>query len=375
MLRPTHAVIDLSALEENLQFIRSLVPRKGIAAVIKADAYGHGAVPIGKRLEKAGVNALAVATVEEGLELRQAGIQIPILILGGLMGSGEKAILEVLENRLTPVVHTEMVLPILEAEASKRATRLTFHLKLDTGMGRMGLLLKALPSFLAKLKECPHLALEGVLSHLAWREEDGYTNEQIIKFREACSLISKGYPSLVWHLANSAATMAKSPIAFDFPGTYWVRPGIMLYGVPPYLDWRGKENLKPVMSIKSKIALTKRVPAGTKVSYNCTYTTPQETRLALIPIGYADGFPWSASNQAQVLIGGKRFAQVGRVTMDMILVDIGIDSHVLVGDECVLLGSQGSETIRADDVARWAGTISYEILCRISKRMPRVYIS
>ena len=342
--------------------------------MVKADAYGHGAVPVAKTLVDSGFVALGVATAEEGIELREAGIQTPILVMGGLWGLGRPALQEMIRAELTPVVHSVEVLSLIEDAAQKLKQHLKAHLKIDTGMSRLGITLQALPNLLEVWQKSPHVTLEGVMTHLAWRDNAEHTRFQIEQFEIAAHKIQSALGKIpVWHVANSAAVIAGDPITFSFPGEYWVRPGIMLYGAAPYSEWEGKFPLKPVMELQSKVALIKQVPAGTKISYNATFTTSRASRLAVIPIGYADGYPWACANKGQVLIRGRRHPILGRVTMDMIIVDV-TDGPIQVGDAVVLLGEQGSEKISADEIAQWAGTIAYEILCGVSKRMPRSYL-
>ncbi len=373
-LRPTHAVIDLAALKHNYHEVQKRLPKNcGILTMVKADAYGHGAVPVAKVFEKEGATCLGVATVEEGVELRDAGLKKPILVMGGLLGSGEEAAQVMLKHHLIPVVHSAGVIDLLE-EISRRYGTLKIHLKIDTGMTRLGVTLQALPNLLARLKVSEHLKLEGVMTHLAFRQNEDYTKQQLQKFKEAGETILKVMGEVpIGHIANSAAVIEGSPIESFQTSQYWVRPGIMLYGIPPYPEYAKKVSLKPVMSLMSKIVLIKQVPKGTKVSYNCTYTTKRKSKIGVIPIGYADGYPWALSNKAHVLISGRRVPVLGRVTMDMIMVDLTDLPDVPVGDEVVLMGKQGDEKITADQLAAWAKTIPYEIVCGVSKRMPRVY--
>ncbi len=381
-LRPTQAIIDLNALKHNYsQVLKHLPKRCKVIGVVKADAYGHGAVPVAKTLEGCGVKSFGVATVEEGIELRQAGIRSQILILQGLLGMGEAAAKVLLEHQLTPVIHSVSTLGLWErlrrtTDKGQRTTdkKLPVHLKVDTGMTRLGITPQALPQFLEAFKQCRHLKLEGVMTHLAWRENEEYTRSQTDLFKEMGELIQKAVGKIpVWHLANSAAVLDGSPVEFPWAGEYWVRPGIMLYGIAPYPQYSDKADLKPVMSLASQIALIKHVPTGTKISYNCMYTTSRPSRLGVIPIGYADGYPWSASGKSMVLVEGKKVPVLGRVTMDMIVIDLTDLPEAKIGSETILMGKQGKETITADDLAHWAGTIPYEIVCRVSKRMPRVY--
>ncbi len=374
LFRPTWATVDLAALAHNYDLIKARVaPRCGIMAMVKADAYGHGAVQVSRALEKRGVRALGVATVEEGLELRDAGIKTEIIVMGGLMGMGSPASKKMVEANLTPVINSSGVLESLDADARATGRKIPVHLKIDTGMSRLGVRPESLDHLLGKIKQCPHLRVEGVMTHLAEADVADVSARQMNIFMASREKIEQTIGAIkVWHIANSMAVLRGEPV--DVPGAseVWVRPGLALYG-----DCNGcnfaKETLRPVMGLMSKAVLLKRVPAGARVSYGGTFTTKRQSRLAIVPIGYADGYPWALSNKASVLIRGQRAPVVGRVTMDMIVVDITEVDGVAVGDEVVLLGVQGNERITLHELASLAGTITYEILCGISKRMPRVY--
>ncbi|OGQ05418.1 MAG: alanine racemase [Deltaproteobacteria bacterium RIFCSPLOWO2_12_FULL_44_12] len=399
--RPTHAVIDLKALKHNYQEVVKRLPKGvGVLTMVKADAYGHGAVAVAKVFEACGAVCLGVATIEEGIELRQAGVKAKILVMappldlpqnedmvserlqgarssggvGGLWGEGKEAAEILLKHCLTPVVHSAGVIELLGEQAKVQKADVIVHLKIDTGMNRLGVTPQALPKVLKGLAKVPQVKLEGVMTHLAWRQNKENTDKQVKLFKEAGAKILATLGKIpVWHIANSASVMEGSPIEFDWASKYWVRPGIMLYGIPPYPEFSKKADLKPVMSLKSKVALMKQVPKGTKVSYNCTFTTKRSSCIGVVPIGYADGYPWSVAGKASVLVEDKRVPVLGRVTMDMIMVDLTDSPKAKVGSEVVLLGKQGAEQISADEIAKWAGTIGYEIVCRVSKRMPRVY--
>lgn len=373
--RPTFAEIDLGAIKHNFEAARSLLPPSaGIMAMVKADAYGHGAVSISKKLEECGVAAFGVATVEEGLELREAGIKTPIVVMGGLMGMGSPACGMMVGADLTPVVHSSTVLEFLEAVSKAAGKTIPIHLKIDTGMGRLGALPSSAKHLLETIKKCRHLKLEGVMTHFASAEDEEYTGHQLEVFSGVLAEIEKVAGKIhIVHVANSCALINKRWGEVRLGSQIWVRPGLMLYGGYPSDEYRKKVSLEPVMSLKSRVALVKRVPEGTNVSYGCTFTTKRKSRLAVIPMGYADGYPWSLSNKGLALVGGNRVPVVGRVTMDMIIVDV-TDTDASAGDEVVLLGKQGAEEITVAEFASLAGTIPYEIMCGISKRMPRVYI-
>lgn len=387
LFRPSWAIIDLGALEQNyLQIKKKLSDGLKIMAVVKADAYGHGAVPVSKMLEKLGVRALGVATVEEGIELRSAGIKTDILVMGGLMGVGLQASKKVIEAGLTPVIHSIDVLNMLDADvcatrekaAAGIATgtagkKVGVHLKIDTGMGRLGIRPELLPKVLERIKKCPHLFIEGVMTHLAEGNDAEPSMKQMEIFMSCKSMIENELGKIpIWHIANSAAFLAGKPVEIPEAKESWVRPGIAIYG-SLYSAGTKDMDLKPVMGLTSRAVLIKHVPEGTKISYGGTFVTKRPSRIAIVPIGYADGYPWSVSGKASVLIGGRRVKVLGRVTMDMIVIDITDVPDAAINDEVVLLGRQGGEMISADEISTWAGTIPYEILCGISKRMPRVY--
>lgn len=374
LFRPTWATIDLAALAHNYEVIRRHLPKRiGIMAMIKADAYGHGAVQVASALEKCDVRAFGVATVEEGAELRESGITKQIVVMGGLMGAGEPASKIMINLALTPVVHSRGILESLESDAARAGKKIGVHLKIDTGMSRLGVRPESLKSILDGIKASPHLYVDGVMTHLAEGDQDEPSQEQLRRFIECRVQVEAELgPIKIWHIANSAACLRGEPI--DIPGAAeaWARPGLALYG-----DCNGfkfdKCNLKPVMGLVSQAVLIKRVPAGTRVSYGGTFTTERASRLGIVPIGYADGYPWSVSGKAKVLIRGKRVPVIGRVTMDMIIIDITDVDDVAINDEVVLLGRQGDAEVSLHELADWAGTIPYEILCGISKRMPRIY--
>lgn len=374
-LRPTYARIDLSALKHNYnQVLRRLPAGTGVLAVVKADGYGHGAVPAAKALEECGAAGLGVATVEEGVELREAGIKTRVLVLQGLLGMGEGAAKVLLEHKLTPVIHNVSTLSLWNSLVGTRDRKLPVHIKLDTGMTRLGVTPKGLGPLLEALKNCQALRFEGVMTHLAFREDEKYTRHQLNLFNEMGGQIQKKFGKVpIGHIANSAAVMEGAPIQMDWAENCWVRPGIMLYGISPYPSFSTKADLKPVMRLVSQIALVKNVPAGTKVSYNCTFTAKRPTRVGVVPIGYADGYPFSASGKAKALVEGRRVPVLGRVTMDLIMIDLTDLPLANVGREVVLFGKQKTETITAEEVAEWSQTIAYEIITRVSKRIPRIY--
>lgn len=369
-MRPTFAEIDLDALRFNFEQVKRLTgSTKKILAVVKANAYGHGAITVARELEGLGVNFLGVALCQEGIELREAGITTPILVLSGFF-KGEEA--ELLRHQLNPLIFNLEMAERLAHQAGSSKQEVRVHIKVDSGMGRVGVLPEEARDFFRKLKKLGGLKVEGVCSHFAEadKEEKDFTQEQQSRFNEVVSIAKKsGFDPLFTHLANSAAIM-------DFPSAHYnlVRPGIMLYGAYPSPIFRKKTELRPVMSLKTRILHLKKVPPNFSISYGRTFITKRESLIATLPIGYADGYSRSLSNKGEVLIKGQRCKIVGRVCMDLTLIDVTEIPGVKVGDEVVLLGRQGTEEITAEEIAEKIGTVSYEVFCSVGKRVPRVYI-
>ncbi len=366
--RPTVAEVDLGALEFNFRQIRKRIPgRVKILAVVKADAYGHGAIPVSLKLEKLGVDYLGVAIPEEGVDLRLGGVKTPILVLGGVFG---EEVNQIFRSRLTPVVFRKDSLKILSGEAERRRRKLKVHIKVDTGMGRLGVPLNLWPDFLKEVKGLSHIEVEGLLSHFSMtNEEEAFTREQWRRFKEAVDMAKgMGISFKYLHMANSA-TITTYPA---FSGNL-VRPGIMLYGSYPNPMFRDLISLKPVLTLKTRIHFLKSVPSGTRISYGGIYRTRRESLIATLPIGYADGYSRHLSNCGEILIHGKRAPVVGKVCMDFIMVDVTNIPRVSLGDEVILMGRQEKEEITVDEIAEKINSISYEVLCGIGKRVPRVY--
>lgn len=366
--RPTIAEIDLEALAFNYRQIqRRLSKGVHILAVVKADAYGHGALPVALKLEKLGVEYLGVALPEEGIELRRGGIKTPILILGGIYPGGEE---EIIKYTLTPVVFDLKSLERLSRAGSRRRKKVKVHLKVDTGMGRLGVPFKEFPKFLRKVRKFSQIEIEGLLSHFSLVEEkEGYTEGQWRKFQESKALMQEvGISCRYFHMANSGI-LTLFP---EFIGNL-VRPGIMLYGSYPSPPFQKLIQLKPVMTLKTRIHFLKSVPSGTKISYGGTFITKRESLIATLPIGYADGYSLHLSNRGEVLVRGRRAPVVGRVCMDFMMIDVTGIPKVSIGDEVILIGRQGKEEISTEEVAKKIGTIPYEVLCLIGKRVSRIY--
>jgi alanine racemase len=359
----TYAEISLEAIKHNIAAIKKFLAQ-GVRfmAVVKANAYGHGAVAVARAAGEAGADYLGVANLKEALELREAGILSPILIL---TESPTSVADEVIQHGLTQTIYSFSEAKALSDEAQKRHKPARIHVKIDTGMGRVGIAPSDAIAFMTKVSSLPGLELEGVFTHFAKAEdpEDNFTKEQFEKFRQ---IITRVPQVPLKHSANSAAALFHKETHLDM-----VRVGLMIYGLYPQ-NARRLIELKPALSFKSRVTYLKRVPAGTPLSYGSTFVTPAETSIATIPVGYADGYSRRLSDRGQVVIRGKRFPVVGRVTMDLTLINVG-DSKVEVGDEVALIGEQNGQGISADEIASLEDTISYEVVCSIGKRVPRVY--
>jgi len=372
MQRPTWAEIHLDNLLHNYRTIKSLVaPGVKVMAVVKADAYGHGAVPAAKALEAEGVDFLGVALPEEGMELRAAGIKAPILCFGGFWGDQAPMLID---NEITPVIYRLDAAIALNEAARARSKPVNYHLKIDTGMGRLGIPSSEVKAFAERLKEFKRIKLDGVMTHFACADEpdkNDFTLGQIERFNQAFAAIeSLGFQPTYRHLANSAGTHAHPQSWGNL-----VRSGGMLYGL-----WRdiiapvpAPPPLKPVMSLHSSIAYLKRVPKGASLGYGCSFQTERESLIATLPIGYADGYRRAHSNNGQVIVRGQFAPVVGRVSMDLTIIDVTDVAGAQLDDEVVLMGEQGGLSIFAENLARQIGTISFEITCNISGRVPRMY--
>lgn len=358
----TCAEIDLNALSHNLQVVKKRTKNKTALAVVKADAYGHGSVEVSKHLLKGGVSMLGVAFTEEGVKLREAGIKAPILVFFDTIN-----IDSYFKYSLTPTIFNLKNAKAISAKAYRYNRKKAVHIKIDTGMGRFGLRIKdALPEIL-KISKIKNIELAGIMSHFSDADlaDKGFAITQLNSFVELIeSLKKKNIHFKFTHIANSAAVL-------QFPEAHlnMVRPGIMLYGYGP-----GKRNnLKPVLSLKSKIIFKKSVPAGTPISYGRTFRTKKKSIIATIPVGYADGYSRKLSNSGEVIIDGIRVPVVGRVCMDAFMVDVTKIPHVKENADVILIGSQGKERITAQDIADKVGSIPYEVLTSIGERVKRIY--
>lgn len=367
--RPTACLVDHGALRFNLGKIRERVgTRVKILAMVKANAYGHDANMVADTLSASGADAFGVATLSEGVPLRLMRIKAPILIVGGTY---EDELGDLLAHTLTPALYDLEGLHRLDAAVRRHGGTLGIHLKIDTGMGRLGLAAADYDSWTAEIKKLGALRLDGIFSHFSHAESvvGDYTRRQLETFKRVLErLRSENIRPPLAHLANSAATITLPAAYFDM-----VRPGIMLYGVYPAPEMAGAIPLQPALTWKTKILQLKKVPAGASISYGETFITKRESLIATLPVGYADGYPRLLSNRGEVLVGGQRAPVAGRVCMDLTMVDVTDIRNVKQGDEVVLLGRQGNAEISADRLAAWANTISYEILTSISARVPRIH--
>jgi len=361
------AEIDLDALTANVRALRRFVgPSVEIMAVVKANAYGHGAVPVAQTALAAGATRLAVHRVQEGIELRRAGITAPILLLGYAPLRTAPA---VVRYNLTPTIITQEFAEALAAEAERPVP---VHVKVDTGLSRYGVLPEETVDFVRMLQRLPRIHVEGIYTHFATADEadPSYVRRQLDRFRSVLqALKTRGMYISFRHACNSAATLAFPEAHFDA-----VRPGIAMYGIPPSEDRSSPIPLRPVLTLKSRVARVRTLPAGRSIGYGRTYITSRPTRVALVPIGYGDGYHRLVSNRGAVLIRGRRAPILGRVSMDQIVVDVSHLDGVRMEEEVVIIGRQSEEEITATEVAQWAETIHYEVVTSLLPRVPRLYL-
>ena len=366
-----YADIDFDALAHNVSEIRRRIgERTKLCSVIKANAYGHGAVEFAQFLENGYTDWFAVSSVDEGLELRNAGIKKPVLVLGTTFECQYK---EAIKNDITLTVYTYDSAKRLSEAAVLCNKTANVHIKLDTGMGRIGFsVCEASADAIAAIAGLENIDVEGLFTHFACAdmEDRETTNRQIKKYKKMVDmLLDRGIDIPLKHCANSAGIMEYSEVHMDM-----VRAGIILYGLYPSDEISHETiDLKPVMSLKSHIAYIKTIPAGTAVSYGGTYVTDKETVLATIPVGYADGYFRSLSNKGSVLIHGQYAPICGRVCMDQFMVDITDIPEVHEGDSVVIMGRDGDQMLSAEEISSLAGSFNYELVCEVSRRVPRVY--
>jgi alanine racemase len=369
--RPAWAEVDVGAVRHNVVALVALSAPAAVCAVVKADGYGHGAVPVARAALEAGATWLAVAVVEEGEALRRAGIDAPVLLLAEPPAA---AMAEAVAQHLTPTLYTLDGVEAATKAALNEKAPVAVHVKVDTGMHRVGASPENLVAVARAVDKAEELRLEGLWTHLAVAEEpgeDAYTAEQLRRFEEARDdLASEGIDPDILHAANSAGAIAHPAARYDL-----VRCGISVYGYSPGPALAGWVDLRPALSLKARVSLVKEAQAGDRVSYGLRYEMAARGDLATVPLGYDDGVRRQlGARGAEVLIGGRRCPMAGTITMDQFLVDCGPASGVVVGDEVVLLGRQGEHEITADHWARLLDTISYEIVCGVGPRVPRVYL-
>lgn len=374
--RPTWAEIDLDAIQHNVREVKRLLPEgTELMAVVKANGYGHGAGPVAKAALAAGATRLAVSSVDEGIELRQEGIDAPILVLGYTDPTSAG---DVVAWKLTQTVYEPQLLAALQAAAASVHAVVKVHLKIDTGMGRIGVSNGDDALALAKqVQDSDALLLEGIFTHFATADEadTSYADKQAAKWQEICAILDREDINVpLQHISNSAAIL-HHPRCSDTPMGNMVRLGISMYGYYPSDEVQKAAPLRPALRFVSRIVHLKAVPAGTSISYGATHTTCADgTRIATVPVGYADGYSRLLSGKGHALVRGVRVPVIGRVCMDQLMLDVSGVPSAEMGDEVVLYGSQGEAEITLEEVAARIGTITYEVVCDLGRRVPRVYL-
>lgn len=373
-VRPTRADVNLAALRHNLRVVQKRAGGARVWAVVKADAYGHGAPGVARTLERAGVDGFCVALIEEAVELREAGIVAPIMVMGGHYGNAHD---EVVARGLIPVVHDlgQVAAFARLVRSGEVAGPIDAHLKVDTGMGRLGVTLQALPALAAALADFPEVRVRGLMTHLACADAPTTeaTSEQLLRFEQATAILARaGVRPEQRHAANSAALL-RGQARLDA-----VRPGIALFGVAPRVEGAPLTGeLRPVMRVRTEIVSLRDVDEGASVGYGATWTARRPSRIATLPMGYADGLSRHLGNCGHVLVRGKRAPIVGAVSMDMTMVDVTCIEGASMRDEVVVLGGQegvlGRDVIGADEIAVHAGSVPWEVLTSVSRRVPRFY--
>lgn len=369
--RAAWAEVDLGAIARNVRALKALTPQgTRFMAVVKADGYGHGALEVARSALSAGADRLGVATLDEAIALREAGITAPLHILAEVPPEGSAL---VLEHGIIPTVASREAALALSRAAMLAQREAVCHLKIDTGMNRIGVRAEDAAALASRIGDLPGISIEGAFTHFATADAPGdwEFDRQVTRFTSALETMrTEGVRPPVVHAANSAATIMHPETHHDM-----VRCGIALYGLPPSKAASGMVRLDPAMSIKARVSFVKRIGLGEGVSYGFTWHAGGPTTIATLPLGYADGIHRVLSNKMSVLIGGRRCVQVGRVCMDQIMVEVPQGLDVQVGDEAVIVGRQGSEIISMDDVAELAGTINYEMACGFALRLERVHRS
>lgn len=369
LTRPVWAEVNLDNIKFNLNQVKKNVPEETlIMAVVKADAYGHGVIPVAEAAVEAGADRLAVALPEEGRDLREAGFELPIQILGEVL-PGQVSIL--VNNELIPTISKIETVELLNRLAEEKGITKKVHVKVDTGMGRIGVFPDNAVDFIKEIMSFKNIEVEGLMTHFAKADEEDkeYTYNQWDQFQMVIDRLAEENIEIpIKQAANSATIIDLPHMALNM-----VRPGIMMYGLRPSHEVDQDFTLKPALSWKAKIVYLKEVPPGTGISYGATYITEDKAKIATIPMGYADGYSRLLSNKGEVLVNGQRAPIRGRVCMDQFMVEVTHIDDVEIGDEVVLIGKQGDSEFSATEMADIIGTINYEITCDITKRVPRIY--
>ena len=366
--RPAIAEINLSAIAFNLAGIKKRVAPAAIMAVVKADAYGHGAVEVSRHALQHGAEYLGVALTQEGIELRQSGLECPILVFGGAWPEEADSLVA---HDLEATVYDSNGLEALRAAAQNQNKSANIHIKLDTGMGRVGIDWRTALPFVEKAARSGGIQLQGLYTHFATSDQidKSFAYLQLARFQQVVKqLETRGIRTPLKHTANSGAIL-------DMPESYFdlVRPGVMMYGYYPSKETSESVPLRPAMTFKTRVLYVKSIERGTSVSYGRQFIAKKETHIATLQVGYADGYNRLLSNRGEVLIRGKRYPVVGRVCMDLIMANVGEDEDIATGDEAVLFGRQGNEEVTVQSICDLLNTIPYEVTCWVSKRVPRVY--
>lgn len=370
-IRPVWAEIDLDVVAWNIKQIRNLIGSDvELMAVVKADGYGHGDKEVARVALNNGADRLAVAFVKEGKKLRKAGLDAPILMLSPIY---EHQISELVKYNLTPTIFTLEMAKAISQYGKKVNQEIDIHIKVDTGMGRIGVLVSDAFALIKEIEKLSHINIEGVFSHLARADEasgEDYTYQQLDKFKSLLDELKQaGIEIPTKHLANSAGTINYPESRFNM-----VRAGIITYGLLPSKEMENELDLKPVLQLKANPAYIKKLPAGYSISYGCTYTTSQPTKVATLPLGYSDGYSRLLSNKGEVLVKGERVKILGRVCMDQFMINVTGISEIDSETEIVLIGESGEEEITATELANKIGTINYEVISRIDSRITRIYL-
>jgi len=365
-MRPTKAIVDLQDITYNYNQVIATANGAKVMWILKANAYGHGYLRIAHHLQALDASYLGVAYLEEGIALRESGIEVPILVLGGI---ANQQIPSYIKYNLTITAPSIGKLQAIDQIAKHLNTRAKVHLKIDTGMERIGVHYFNADQLIQESLKCKYVETEGIYTHLAQAdsENSAYTNLQLQRWDKIISTLPKNH-NYILHAANSGAIVQFPQAKYDM-----VRCGLMLYGIYPATHLKSHIDLRPALSLKSQIVYFKIVPANHPVSYGGTWSKSEDTRVVTIPMGYGDGYMRSISGQGQVIINDKIYPIIGRICMDQLMVDISEDS-AYNGDEVTLIGSSKTQNISVEDVATWAGTIPWEILTSINDRVPRIYV-